>query len=221
MKRRVALAWSGGKDSALALWALRQDLSLDVVSLLTTATLEDGVVPMHEVPLSLIERQAEAADLPLFKVLFPRGGDNATYEKAMGDELRRQSSNGVTAVAFGDLFLDDIRNYREKNLRQLDLDGLFPLWGRDTRDLIREFVDAGFESVLTCVDLRRLPESFVGRAIDGSFVADLPADVDPCGENGEYHSFCHRGPIFKNEIQFAVGASGRRGDFAFAALRPV
>lgn len=217
--KKVALAWSGGKDSALALHALRQSGACDVAALLTTVAEASDVVPMHEVPGDLISAQAAAAGLPLVTVGLPPQASNAAYENAMGAALERLRSQGVGAVAFGDLYLEDVRAYREKNLARAGMEGLFPLWGLDTGQLARRFVAEGFSAVVTCVDTRRLDESFSGRLLDSSFFDDLPPAVDPCGENGEYHSFCWRGPIFKNEIQFERGRRSVRDGYCFTAIR--
>jgi uncharacterized protein (TIGR00290 family) len=219
MKRRIALSWSGGKDSALALHALRRSAEHDVVALLTTMTREDGVVPMHEVPGALIRRQAAEAGLPLVEVSFPRGANNGVYESEVGAALARLKGDGVDGIAFGDLFLQDIRNYRERQLARAGMRGVFPLWGLDTSKLLADFMTDGFRSIVTCVDARHLPPAFAGRRIDAAFAADLPSSADPCGENGEYHSFCYRGPVFQNEIEFDVGQPARRGDFVHVPLK--
>lgn len=219
--KNIALAWSGGKDSALALQALSARPDVRVSTLLTTVSRENGRVPMHEVPGALIRAQAREAGLPLLAIELPPHASNGAYEQAMHDGMAVLKERGIAAVAFGDLFLEDIRAYRERNLAAAGMEGIYPLWGEDTGELIRRFVAGGFASVVTCVDTARLAPAFSGRLIDAAFVTDLPAGVDPCGENGEYHSFCFRGPIFKNEIQFERGARNTRDGFCFTELRPV
>ena len=185
----VALAWSGGKDSALALRALRVDASVRVRALLTTVTEEFERVSMHGVRRPLLERQAAAAGLPLFQMAIPPHCPNEVYEEWLARALQGEGLAAVTTVAFGDLFLEDVRAYREERLQAAGKRALFPLWGMDTGALAREFVATGFEAVLVCVDPRRLEPAFAGRAYDAALLAELPASVDPCGENGEFHTF--------------------------------
>ncbi|MFW5925252.1 MAG: ATP-binding protein [Myxococcota bacterium] len=214
----VVLSWSGGKDSAMALHVLRGDPRYEVVSLLTTVAGEYQRISHHGVRLELLEEQAEAVGVPLHVLELPPQPTNAVYEQAMEEAMRHFLSRGVRTVAFGDLFLEDLRRYRESNLARVDMHGLFPLWGRDTTAMIHEFVDLGFRAHLVCVDGQKLTRGFAGRPLDGSLLADLPEDVDPCGENGEYHSFVHDGPVFTHPVPVRVGEIVSRDVRHFADL---
>ncbi|MGH7996780.1 MAG: ATP-binding protein [Opitutaceae bacterium] len=205
MREKIAFCWSGGKDSALALHRLRADDRYEVVSLLTTCNADFRRVSMHGVRLELLERQADALGLPLEKVFVGRCSSNEEYESRMGERLRALAAGGTTACAFGDIFLEDLRRWREGNLARIGMRGIFPLWKIDTRELVREFIASGFGSVVCCVNDAWLGEAALGRTLDEGFVRSLPPDVDPCGENGEYHSFAFAGPIFLEPIQFSVG----------------
>jgi uncharacterized protein (TIGR00290 family) len=216
----VLFCWSGGKDSAMALHALRASREYRITALLTTITEEYDRISMHGVRRALLERQAESLGLPLHAVLIPPQCINATYEERMNEALAQHFARGVRSVAFGDIFLEDLRVYREKNLAQIGMQGLFPIWKRDTRDLVREFVRLGFRAITVCVDPRVLDASFAGRELDASFFADLPPGVDPCGENGEFHTFVFDGPVFKTPIAFRVGEKVLRDDFCFCDLLP-
>jgi uncharacterized protein (TIGR00290 family) len=215
----LALSWSGGKDSALALHALRSAGS-EPVALLTTVTEDFGRVSMHGVRIELVRAQAEAAGLPLVEVGIPASCSNAVYESRMAEALSSPLLAGVGTMAFADLFLADIRAYREEKLAGGGWSAVFPLWGRDTRALAREFIEAGFEAVLVCVDPSQLDASFVGRSFDASLLDDLPDSVDPCGENGEFHTFVHAGPVFDSRIEFSLGEAVMRDGFAFQDLIP-
>ncbi len=214
----VALSWSGGKDSALALRALREESDIEPVALLTTVTEDYGRVSMHGVRRELVRAQAEAAGVPLVEVGIPAACPNAVYEAKMTEALSAPPLDEVGEMAFADLFLEEIRAYRVERLRTVGRKALFPLWGRDTGALAREFIDAGFEAVLVCVDPSQLDPSFVGRAFDRSLLADLPAGVDPCGENGEFHTFVHAGPIYDAPIEVELGETAIRDGFAFQDL---
>jgi uncharacterized protein (TIGR00290 family) len=205
MAQKVILSWSGGKDSTLAFMELSRDPRYRIGSLLTTITAGYDRVSMHGVRVSLLEEQASSLDLPLIKVTIPQGSSNEQYESAMRKVLSRAQADGVTAVAFGDLFLEDIRRYREENLSQVGMEAVFPIWKRDTRELANSFLKAGFKAVLVCVDSRFLDRSFAGRAFDELLLEDLPHGVDPCGENGEFHTFVHAGPIFNRSIFVRLG----------------
>ena len=215
----VALSWSGGKDSALALRALRDD-GVEPTALLTTVTEDYGRVSMHGVRRELVHAQAEAARVPLVEVGIPASCPNDVYESRMAGTLAAPPLADVGRMAFADLFLADIRAYREEKLAGAGWDAVFPLWGRDTRALAHEFIDAGFEAVLVCVDPAQLDPSFVGRSFDSSLLADLPASVDPCGENGEFHTFVYAGPIFDRSIEIVLGEAVMRDGFAFQDLLP-
>ncbi len=216
----LALSWSGGKDSALALRALRDERGQEPVALLTTFTEDYGRVSMHGVRIELVRAQAEAAGVPLVEVGIPASCSNAVYERRMAEALAAPPLAEVRTMAFADLFLADIRAYREEKLAGARWSAEFPLWGRDTGALAKEFVEAGFEAVLVCVDPAQLDPSFVGRSYDLSLLADLPAGVDPCGENGEFHTFVHAGPVFSTPIAVERGEAVMRDGFAFQDLVP-
>jgi len=216
----VLFCWSGGKDSAMALYALRAAGDCRVAALLTTITEEYDRISMHGVRRALLERQAESLGLPLHAVLIPPQCINATYEARMKDALAQYFALGVRRVAFGDIFLEDLRAYREKNLGQVGMQALFPIWKRDTHELAREFVRLGFRAITVCVDPRVLDASFAGRELDASFFADLPPGADPCGENGEFHTFVFDGPVFQTPIAFRVGEKVLRDGFCFCDLLP-
>jgi uncharacterized protein (TIGR00290 family) len=222
MPESVLFCWSGGKDSAMALHALRSSASADVhiAALLTTITDQYDRISMHGVRRALLERQAESLGLPLHPVLIPPQCINATYEQRMKEALTQHFAQGVRRVAFGDIFLEDLRAYREKNLGLVGMEALFPIWKRDTRELAREFVRLGFRAVAVCVDPRVLDASFAGRELDASFFADLPPGVDPCGENGEFHTFVFDGPEFRAPIAVRVGEKVMRDGFCFCDLLP-
>ena len=217
--QRVLLAWSSGKDSAFALHVLRAQ-GVAVAGLLTTINEAFERVAMHAVRLDLLRAQAEAVGLPLVEVRIPSPCPNETYEAAMSAAMADARERGITAVAFGDLFLEDVRRYREERLATTGLRPLFPLWGRPTRALAEEMIALGQKAVLTCVDPRALPSAFAGRAFDADLLADLPGGVDPCGENGEFHSFAWDGPAFLKPVPVRVGEIALRDGFVFADLTP-
>jgi uncharacterized protein (TIGR00290 family) len=209
---KVVLSWSGGKDSALALQALRAE-GIEPDALLTTVTERFERVSMHGVRRELLAAQASAAGIGLVEVRIPPDCPNEVYEARMGEALA-----GFDAVAFGDLFLEDVRAYREERLAASGRRALFPLWGRDTAALARRFVADGFRATLVCVDPRRLDPSFAGRELDEDLLAELPADVDPCGENGEFHTFVHAGPVFEAPVPVETGERVERDGFCFCDL---
>jgi len=219
--RPVLLSWSSGKDSAFALGALRRDPTVEVRGLLTSVNATHERVAMHAVRRQLLRAQAAAVGLPLVEVEIPSPCTNEQYEAAMRAALAGPLEDGVRAIAFGDLFLTDIRAYREEKNREVGLDSVFPLWGRDTRELARAMVDAGQRAVLTCVDPKQLDPSFAGRAFDHALLDELPEGVDPCGENGEFHSFVWDGPEFAAPIAIEVGEVVERDGFVFADVVPV
>jgi uncharacterized protein (TIGR00290 family) len=214
-----ALSWSGGKDSALALWTLRGE-RLEPEALITTVTEGYERISMHGVRRELLARQAEVLGIPLVEVVIPPACVNEVYEARMAEGFAAAPLSGVEAVAFGDLFLEDVRSYREQRLAAGGMRGLFPLWGRDTTALAGEFLDAGFEATLVCVDRRALDADFAGRRYDRQLLAELPPGVDPCGENGEFHTFVSGGPIFAEPVACERGEVVERDGFVFCDLLP-
>ncbi len=197
--------WSGGKDSALALYKVLQAGDLQVTCLLTTVNETFNRISMHGVRTELLERQAESIGIPLLKVMLPEMPDMQTYERIMEQQLRRLKADGIEAAVFGDIFLEDLRKYREENLAAIGVRCRFPIWKISTSQLVLEFIELGFRAITVCVDEKHLDRSFVGRELDESFLQDLPPDVDPCGENGEFHSFVYDGPIFQKPLDFRTG----------------
>ncbi len=221
MAQKVLMAWSTGKDSALALHALRQAGDCEVAGLLTTVTGDYGRVSMHGVRRELLAAQAESLALPLAEVVIGAGASEPDYEAAMAAALEQYRAVGVSGVAFGDIFLQDLRDYRERRLGEVGMKGVFPIWRQDTGELARRFVDSGFRAVVTCVDTEQLDGRFAGRAYDEAFLADLPAGVDPCGERGEFHTFCHAGPIFARPVAHRLGEIVLRDErFMFCDVLP-
>jgi uncharacterized protein (TIGR00290 family) len=218
-KTPVVLSWSGGKDSALALWTLRSQPDLEVCALLTTVTEGYERISMHGVRSELLERQAASLGLALVRVPIPPQCSNELYEECMATALAGPAIAAVKDFAFGDLFLEDVRAYREERLRAVGKRCLFPLWGRDPQELAQTFIAAGFAGLLTCVDTRRLAASFAGHRYDASLLADLPTNVDPCGEHGEFHTFVCAGPIFGSPIPIEIGEVVVRDGFAFCDLK--
>lgn len=227
-RSKAWLAWSSGKDSAWALRTVRQscveaadaEFALEVVALLTTVNQTHQRVAMHAVREDLLEMQAAAAGLPLVKVPIPSPCSNEIYEQAMSAAMARAKAEGVLYVIFGDLFLEDVREYRERQLAQCGMTPVFPLWGRDTRELADEMIAGGLSAYVTCVDPRKLDRVFAGRRFDRELLAALPRGVDPCGENGEFHTFACAGPMFSAEIPVVGGEIVEREGFVFADLLP-
>ncbi|UCG35587.1 MAG: diphthine--ammonia ligase [Candidatus Omnitrophota bacterium] len=204
-KERILFSWSGGKDSSLALQQLQKENNHEIVALLTTVTGGYNRVSMHGVRDSLLIKQAESLGYPLKVVTINQQSSNQEYETRMGEALKEYKDVGVMGVGIGDIFLEDLRRYREERLAQLDLRGFFPLWKKDTQELACDFIAQGFKAVISCVDTRALDAKFVGRQFDKNFLRDIPSSLDPCGENGEFHSFVYDGPIFKNPIKHKAG----------------
>jgi uncharacterized protein (TIGR00290 family) len=217
---RVVLAWSSGKDAAFSLQVLLGQ-GKEVVGLLTTVSDPAGRVAMHDVPRDLLRLQAEAVGLPLLEVRIPSPCPNEAYGAAMAQALAALRSQGATAVAFGDLFLEDVRRYREERMAGTGLRTLFPLWGRPTRSLAEEMIAAGQKAVLACVDPRALPRELAGRAFDAELLRRLPEGADPCGENGEFHTFAWDGPAFRHPVQVRVGGVSERDGFIYADVQTV
>ena len=221
MPEPILFCWSGGKDSAMALHAIRQNPQLEIMSLLTTVTEGYERISMHGVRRELLAAQARSIGLPLHEVRIPPQCGNPLYESRMEEALRVFYDKGVRRVAFGDIFLTDLRAYRERNLARINMTAEFPIWQRDTRDLIRQFHAQKFRSVAVCIDGKVLPRSYAGRELDASFFTDLPPNIDPCGENGEFHTFVFDGPIFEHAIPFRTGEIVDRDNFIFCDLLPL
>jgi uncharacterized protein (TIGR00290 family) len=215
------LSWSSGKDSAWALHTARKQGDVEIVALMTTVNATHARVAMHAVRESLLEAQAKAVGLPLVKVSIPSPCPNEVYEQAMAAAMLRARAEGVTRVVFGDLFLEDIRRYREENLSACEMTPLFPLWGKNTQRLADEMVGAGLRAYLTCVNPKQLDPSYAGRTFDARLLAELPAGVDPCGENGEFHTCAFAGPMFRSTISATVGEVVERDGFYFADVLPL
>jgi len=214
----ILFCWSGGKDSAMALHALSQQDGVRVTGLLTTVTEGFERVSMHGVRRELLQRQAMSIGLPLQEVRIPPQCVNPIYEARMEAAMRTAYEQGIRKIAFGDIFLEDLRAYREKNLARVGMEAIFPIWKRDTRDLAREFVRSGFHARTVCIDPRVLDRSFAGRELDESFFRDLPPHADACGENGEFHTFVYDGPIFKKSVKCTTGEIVERDSFIFCDL---
>lgn len=204
-KIKAVFVWSGGKDSAMALYRILQNPSYQITYLLTTVNKQFNRVSMHGVRTTLLEQQAESLQLPLLQVQLPENPSMEEYTVLMTEAFTQLKKSGIRAAVFGDIFLQDLRAYREQQMEQIGLKAVFPLWNQDTTLLINDFISLNFKAVLVCLNAKYFPETFAGREIDETFLADLPTGVDPCGENGEYHSFVYNGPIFKNPINFEIG----------------
>jgi uncharacterized protein (TIGR00290 family) len=218
--KRILLSWSSGKDSAWTLHVLRQQSEYEIAGLLTTFNQEADRVAMHGVRRSLVEQQAAATGLPLWFIPLPWPCSNEQYEGLMMKACAKAVAEGIEAIAFGDLFLEDVRAYRVKQMAGTGLEPLFPVWGEPTDRLAREMVASGLKAILTCVDTRKLNADFAGRRFDANLLAGLPSGIDPCGENGEFHSFVYAGPMFNCEIDVIAGETVVRDQFAFADLIP-
>lgn len=221
MSRPIMLAWSGGKDSMLALVELQASPDFDVVGFLTTLTVPGESVALHGVSRELIQAQADALQIPLTEIWIPANCDNATYEAAWIKAMQDVQQRGVESVAFGDLFLDDIRSYRENLMQQCGMESHFPLWGADTRVLAHRLISQGMRAVTCCIDAEQLSESFCGREFDLTFLEALPHHVDPCGENGEFHTFVYKAPTMTGPVEINIGATRRGPRFIQTDLAPV
>jgi uncharacterized protein (TIGR00290 family) len=219
MRAPILLSWSGGKDSSLSLHALRSLPDFEPVGLLTTVTAEYDRVSIHGVRRELLKRQADSIGLPLHEVPIPKDCSNQVYEDRLSAVLRKIRAEGIDHVAFGDLFLEDIRAYRERQMAALGLTPVFPVWGLDTAALARDFLRLGFRAHLVCVDSEALDPAFAGRPFDDDLLRDLPAGVDPCGENGEFHTFVHAGPVFREPLKIRLGQVEERGRFWFRDVK--
>jgi uncharacterized protein (TIGR00290 family) len=221
MPENVIFCWSGGKDSALALYEIINSRQYNILTLLTTVTEDYDRISMHGVRRVLLEQQAMSLNLPLEIVYIPKDCTNEEYQNRMVQILEKYQRQGTSSVVFGDIFLEDVRKYREENLAKMDMKGIFPLWKKDSHRLTRKFIDSGFKAIVTCVDAKVLDGSFAGRIIDDDFIKDLPENIDPNGENGEFHSFVFDGPIFKEKIPFSLGEVVQRDSLYFVDLLPI
>jgi uncharacterized protein (TIGR00290 family) len=216
--KRTLLSWSSGKDSAWSLHLLRQQNEYEIVGLLTTFNQAANRVAMHAVRRSLVEAQAKAVGIPLWEVDLPWPCSNADYECIMKEKCKDAVQAGIECIAFGDLFLADIRTYREKQLKTSRLQPIFPVWGSPTRELARSMIKSGVRAKLTCIDPKFLAPDFVGREFDEQLLSEFPRDIDPCGENGEFHTFTYAGPMFRHNLSVEVGEIVSRDGFVFADL---
>jgi uncharacterized protein (TIGR00290 family) len=214
------MSWSGGKDSCLALYEIQRARDYQVAALLTTVTRDYDRISMHGVRRVLLERQAASLGLPLHEVFITKDATNQEYEAKMEEAFSTYRERGIDAVVFGDLFLEEIRAYRDQFLARHNMHGLYPVWMRNTTEFIREFIGLGFKAVITCVNGSALDSSFAGMLIDENFLSALPPHVDPCGENGEFHTFVFDGPIFKEAVRFSLGEKVARDSFWFCDLLP-
>jgi len=219
--KKILLSWSSGKDSAWALHVLRQDSRIEVAGLFTTVNRQHGRVAMHGVRETLLEAQARAVGLPLQVASLPHPCSNSEYEERVTLALAKVKANGITGLAFGDLFLEDVREYRERQVETLDLEPHFPLWGSDTKSLANEMIDAGTQAFVTCLDPKQIPRALAGHAFDHEFLGELPNTADPCGENGEFHTFVSAGPAFSDTLRVATGETVQREGFVYTDLLPL
>jgi uncharacterized protein (TIGR00290 family) len=204
-KQKTYFNWSSGKDASLALYYMQKDENFQVDQLLTSVNAYHNRVSMHGLRRELLEKQVEAIELPLTTIELPEEPTMEVYGNKMSHAVKNLQSLGYSHCGFGDIFLEDLRTYREEQLKSLNITCSFPLWNRETKELIKEFLRLGFKAIIICINAKLLDESFVGREIDQSFIDDLPSNVDPCGENGEFHTFCYDGPIFNQPIKFTIG----------------
>jgi uncharacterized protein (TIGR00290 family) len=222
MVEKVLFSWSGGKDSAIALYEIQKSQSYEVVALMTTVTINYDRVSVHGLRRILLEQQADSLGFPLEKIFISKNASNEEYESKTQEVLLKHLATGVSSVVFGDIFLEDVRKYREDNLAKVGMKGVFPVWKRDTTELAHEFIDLRFKAVVICVDSRALDKTFVSRIFDKKFLSELPPTVDPCGENGEFHSFVYDGPMFKESISHTTGEVILRDSrFYYCDLLPV
>lgn len=220
MKPKILLSWSSGKDSAWTLHVLRQRNEVEIAGLLTTINTHFDRVAMHGTRHVLVQMQARAAGLPLWEVPLPWPCANEVYEQAMSAACVSAIQQGISAIAFGDLFLEDVRRYREDRLRGTGFEPMFPLWGRNTRELVEEMLDGGLRARIACIDPSKMSGEFVGHDLDRDLLNRLPAGVDPCGENGEFHTFAHAGPMFSEPISIKDGECVTRDGFLYADVLP-
>lgn len=215
MKEKILFSWSSGKDSALTLYKIKNCPDYEIVALLTTVTGDYNRVSMHGIRNALLKRQAESLGFPLESVFISKAASQEEYESAMSSMLTRYKNLGVASVVFGDIFLEDVKMYRERNLSKIGMKAIFPLWKSDTLERASTFINLGFKAIVTCVDSNVLDKSFVGRMFDEQLLSELPSNIDPCGENGEFHSFVYDGPIFRNCILHKIGKTCLRDNRFF------
>lgn len=220
MRRKTLLSWSSGKDSAWALHVLQREPHIDVAGLFCTVNKEFDRVAMHAVRVELLQQQAKSVGLPLYMIRIPYPCSNDAYDAAMTSFIDEAKKENIECFAFGDLFLEDVRRYREDRLKETGIMPIFPVWGIPTKELSRKMVASGLKAVITCVDPRFLAREFSGREYNGSFLDDIPEGVDPCGENGEFHSFAFSGPMFQNPIEILLGETVHRDGFVFTDILP-
>lgn len=220
MKKKVLMSWSSGKDSAWALYKLQQNPEIDLAGLFCTVTKAFDRVTMHGVRVELLLKQAESIGLPMEVIEIPYPCCNAEYEEIMGQFVASAKNDNIDCFAFGDLFLEDVRNYRAEKMEGTGIEAIFPLWGIPTDRLLTEMIDGGLRMVTTCINPKQIPEEFVGREFNQAFLDALPEHVDPCGENGEFHSFVFDGPMFSERIEISVGDIVHRDGYLFADILP-
>lgn len=217
---KVIVSWSGGKDSALSLYEIQQSGKYQVASLITSINEHHDRVSMHGVRREMLEQQAQVLGLPLIMIPIPMDCSEEEYESRLMYVLNQVKSDGIEHVVFGDIFLEWIKEYREKNLSRVGMTPILPIWGRDTRELTQSFIALGFKAVITCVNTKAMPKSFLGRVFDEHLLAELPPKVDPGGENGEFHSFVFAGPIFQKGIPYTLGRTVSRDSYGFLDVLP-
>jgi len=218
--KKAVLSWSGGKDSVLTLREIQRSNEYEVASLLTTITEGYNRISMHGVRTILLEQQAESLRIRLHKVYIPKDANNEIYEKSMLEGLAIYPALDVKTIAFGDVFLEDVREYRENLIAKTQLQSVYPLWKKDTTQLMSDFLESGYKSIIVCIDTKKLSESFLGKTIDETLIKSLPDEVDPGGENGEFHTFVYDGPGFLQPVHFSVGDIEKKGQFSFCDLVP-
>jgi len=222
MKKNVLISWSGGKDSSLALYEVQKGNEYEIAALVTTVTSGYDRVSMHGLRTVLLDEQARSLNIPLEKVMISKNASNEEYESSLNEVLLKYKQRGIGSVVFGDLFLEEIKKYREDNLGKIGMECVFPIWKRDTVKLANSFIDLGFKAVTVCIDSDALGKEFAGREFDEHFLDDLPKEIDPCGENGEFHTFVYDGPIFKNRIDHQLGEIVLRdGRFYYCDILPL
>jgi len=205
MTRNIVFSWSGGKDSALALYEILKTESYNIVSLVTTVTEEYDRISVHGVRNDLLEKQTKSLKLPLHKINNPKNCSNNIYERNLTETLSIYKNKGITEVAFGDIFLEDVKEYRDELLKKMGMKGIYPIWQKNSKELAKVFIESGFRAITTCIDSQQIHKNFAGKEYDQDFLDDLPDTADPCGENGEFHTFVYNGPIFNVKVNFIIG----------------